>query len=276
MTTDAPQTEPDPGISAAELAHKSGLREHLVQLFIPADTSGSVPVYRAGAVPLAKYVKRLTDIGTPTSAIEAAVNELHNNPGALLQISLAAREAPSRRSRRFSISGVAAAVALIVAGVIGGLIGAASGDSSPPAAAPPTVTMPVTVTAKAPPIDVSVPKLADPVCAKWAPINKKYRAKLSAWLKTDSRVPAKRWSPEQRAVTLAVVPVLNSEAKDLAVLADKASDPVLKVVLRVQAKYISLFASRLPKYAPADRRLWQAGIDFGNAVNSRCYAMAPR
>lgn len=271
MTTYAPQTAPGRWISAAELARESGLREDLIQRFMPADTTGPAPMYNAGAVPLAKYIKRLTDMGTPASAIDAAVRELHNNSGAMMQISLAAPEAPSRRGRLLAISGAAAAAALIIGGVIGGLIGSGTRDT-----AAPTAPAPVTVTAEALPVDVSVPTSADPVCAQWAPMNDGYLAKLSPWLKTDPAVPADQWSPEQRQITSAVIPVMNSEAKELAGLADKASDPVLKSMLQVQSEYISTFASRLSNYSPADQRLWQAANDFGNAVNSRCYAVAPR
>ncbi|MBE5477856.1 hypothetical protein E3G68_005189 [Mycobacteroides abscessus] len=269
MTTYATQTAPGRWISAAELARESGLREDLVQRFMPADSTGPAPMYNAGAVPLAKYVKRLTDMGTPASAIDTAVRELHNNTGAMMQISLTAPVAPSRRGRILAISGAAAAAALIVGGVIGGLIGSGTRDT----AAPPA---PVTVTAEAPQADAGVPAAADPVCAQWAPMNDGYLAKLSPWLKTDPAVPADQWSPEQRQITSAVIPVMNAEAKDLAGLADKASDPMLKSMLQAQSEYISTFASRLPNYSPADQRLWQAANDFGNAVNSRCYAVAPR
>lgn len=271
MTTFAPQTAQGRWISAAELAHESGLREDLVRRFMPADTTGPAPMYNAGAVPLAKYVKRLTDMGTPASAVDAAVRELHNNAGAMMQISLAPPEAPSRRARILAISGAAAAATLIIGGLIGGLVGAGTRDAAAPAA-----PAPVTVTAEAPPIDVSVPAAADPVCAEWAPMNDGYLAKLSPWLKTDPAVPAAQWSPEQLQITSAVIPVMNAEAKDLSGLADKASDPVLKSMLQVQSEYISTFASRLPNYSPADQRLWQAANDFGNAVNSRCYAVTPR
>lgn len=271
MTTFAPQTAHGRWISAAELAHESGLREDLVRRFMPADTTGPAPMYSAGAVPLAKYLKRLTDMGTPAPAVDAAVRELHNNSGAMMQISLAAPVAPSRRSRTLAISGAAAAATLIIGGVIGGLIGSGARDT-----AAPTAPAPATVTAAAPPIDVSVPAAADPVCAQWAPMNDGYLAKLAPWLKTDPAVPAAQWSSEQQQATSGAIQVMNAEAKDLAGLADKASDPVLKSMLKVQSEYISAFASRLPNYSPTDQRLWQAANDFGNAVNSRCYAVAPR
>lgn len=266
MTTYAPA--PGRWISAAELARESGLREDLVQRFMPADTTGPAPMYSAGAVPLAKYVKRLTDMGTPASAIDAAVRELHNNTGAMMQISLAAPVAPSRRGRILAISGAAAAAALIIGGVIGGLIGAGARDAAPTASAP------VTVTAEAPPvkINVNIPSSADPACQEWAPIVDGYNAKQSAWTKTDPNLSAQQWSPEQRALSLSMIPVMQAEAADMRMLASKARDPYLASLMSGQAVYEDEYASRLANYQPSDHRFWDAVISFSGAVKAVCTA----
>ncbi|MBS1691186.1 MAG: hypothetical protein JST91_02990 [Actinobacteria bacterium] len=271
MTTYAPQTAPGRWISAAELARESGLREDLVQRFMPADTTGPVPMYSAGAVPLAKYVKRLTDMGTPASAIDAAVRELHNNPGAMMQISLAAPEAPSRRGRILAISGAAAAAALIIGGVIGGLVGAGTRGAAP--ATPPAA---VTVTAEAPSAAASVPATPDPVCAEWNPIATDYATKQAAWAKTDPNIAAADWTPDDRALNLGIVPVLRAQVADMRRLADKAEDPILKGLMLQQAAYEEVYAERLPNYQPSDQKLWQATVHFSSAVSSMCTAVAPR
>ncbi|MBE5477695.1 hypothetical protein E3G68_005028 [Mycobacteroides abscessus] len=271
MTTTpyAPQTAPGRWISAAELARESGLREDLVQRFMPADTTGPAPMYSAGAVPLAKYVKRLTDMGTPASAIDTAVRELHNNTGAMMQISLTAPVAPSRRGRILAISGAAAAAALIVGGVIGGLIGSDTRDT---AAAP--APAPVTVTAEAPPekINVNIPSTADPACQEWAPIVDSYNGKQSAWTKTDPNLAAQQWSPEQRALSLSMIPVMQAEAADMRMLASKARDPYLASLMSGQAVYEDEYASRLANYQPSDHRFWDAVISFSGAVKAVCTA----
>ncbi|MEN4476595.1 hypothetical protein [Mycolicibacterium cosmeticum] len=272
MTTYAPQTAPGRWISSAELARESGLREDLVQRFMPADTTGPVPMYNAGAVPLAKYVKRLTDMGTPSSAIDAAVRELHNNSGAMMQISLAAPVAPSRRGRLLAISGAAAAAALIVGGVIGGLVGSGTRDVAAPGGPPAAVT----VTAEAPSAAASVPVSPDPVCAEWNPIATDYATKQAAWAKTDPNVPASDWTPEDRALNLGIVPVLRAQVADMRRLAGKAEDPILKGLMLQQAAYEEVYAERLPNYQPSDQKLWQATVHFSSAVNSMCTAVAPR
>ncbi|BEL41689.1 hypothetical protein [Mycobacteroides abscessus] len=275
MTTYAPQTAPGRWISAPELARESGLREDLVQRFMPADTTGPAPMYSAGAVPLAKYVKRLTDMGTPASAIDAAVRELHNNSGAMMQISLAAPVAPSRRGRLLAISGAAAAAALIIGGVIGGLIGAGTrGDTTT------TTSAPVTVTAEAPSrpaADTAAPNTPDPVCALWAPVNDNYYHQRQAWRQiANPDIPATQWSAEQRSATMAVVPLLKDEAAKLRDIAPQAKSPTLQSLLQIEAGYQEAYANRLPNYVPADNQLWSAANSLSDAVNAMCYAMVPR
>nr|WP_181407300.1 hypothetical protein [Mycobacterium celatum] len=76
---------------------------------------------------------------------------------------------------------------------------------------------------------------------------------------------------------MAVIPVLQQEAVELRRLADKASDPVLRAMLQLEAKYQSAFANRLPNYTPPeDQRLWVAVTDFSDAVNSLCSAVVPQ
>lgn len=260
-------------ISATELAHASGLTEDLVHRFMPANTSGPAPLYSEAQVPLARHIKNLTELGTPAAAVDTAVRELRDNPAAQEQLNhTATTVVRTRRNKALAIVGAAAAAALILGGVVGAVIGS---STSEPASAPVTAA-PVTVTAAAPTISATVPTVADPVCAEWAPATSNYLAKQKGWLNTDPNIPADHWSPEQRAQTTEVIPVLKSEAEDLNKFADKATNPVLQSLLKTQSQYISLFASRLPTYVPGDDRLWQAANDFGNAINSMCYALAPR
>lgn len=174
-----------------------------------------------------------------------------------------------RQSRRIVTSVVAVAVALVVGGVIGGLIGAGSRDAS--STAPATVT----VTAS-PSIDVSVPASPDPVCAEWIPLADSYRAKRAAWVAIDPNISADRWTPDQRAANMAVIPTLRSEADDLRQLAERATNDLLATLMRSQAQYEDAYANRLPRYQPTDQRLWQAVTDFGNSVNSVCTVAGAR
>jgi hypothetical protein len=177
----------------------------------------------------------------------------------------------SCQSLRGVPSSAAAAVALIIGGAIGGLIGAGTRD-----AAPTTTAAPVTVTAEAPPVDVSVPTSPDPVCSEWVPLSDGYRGKRAAWVAIDPNIPADRWTSDQRAANMDVIPTLHAEAADLRRLAGKAQNDLLATLMRSQAQYEDAYANHLPNYPPNDQRLWQAFTDFGNSVNSVCTATGSR
>lgn len=270
MTTYAPQATPGHWINAAELAHESGLREDLVRRFLPANNSGSVPLYSAEQIPLAKFVKRLTDMGTPASAIDVAVRDLRSNPGQGINLGPAGDDTSSH-NRAWIAAGTAAVVALLAGGIVGGLIGAGNRSENTSASAP------ITVTAEAPPPqDVTIPTTPDPVCAEWGTLNDIAREKHAEWARTDPEIPADQWSAQQRELNLAVAPVLKDEAAALDRLADRASSPALRTLLKLQSQYESTYASRIPNYTPTDHKLWAAAFRFGDAVNSFCSAMAPR
>jgi hypothetical protein len=167
--------------------------------------------------------------------------------------------------------GLASAVALIAGGIIGGLIGAGRTDSSTTASAPA-----ITVEVAAPQVDPTIPTTPDPVCAEWAPISNSYAAKQAEWGKTDAKIPATDWGPEQRALNINIIGVLRDQAADMKRLASKATDPFLARLLREQALYEEEFANRLPNYQPSDQVLWQAAIDYASAVRATCLTVQPR
>ncbi len=170
------------------------------------------------------------------------------------------------RGEVLAVAGAAAAVALIIGGVIGGLIGYNNRGTTPTAA-------PVTVTAEVEPPLPTFAVNVDPVCDEWGVLNDEYRGKRTEWIGTDAKVPATQWSPEQRKISLDVVPLLKQEGAELRRLAEQAGDPVLRNLLGLTAAYQERFAQRLPSYTPAtDKPIWTAAVNFGNAVNSYCNA----
>lgn len=275
MTTYAPQAAPGHWLSAAELAQESGLRADLIVRFLPANESGLTPLYSAEQIPLAQFVKKLTDAGTPAAAIDVAVRDLVDPAGAQTR---AVRSGPARRG----LPGGRVATALIALGVgalglTGGLLlgglGTDKGTSTSARSAP------ITVTAEAPPpAAATIPEVRDPACSDWAALNNRYLAngKRVEWMATDPNVPATEWSSQQRALTDAVIPTMKEEAAEVASLAERASAPALRMILQLRAEYEGKFAERLPGYVVSDHALWEAVSEFGNAANSFCTALAPR
>lgn len=272
MTAHAP---PEPRwMSVPELAAATGLTPAQISQFVPATPTPDGPRFNPHQTALARVVRNLTDVAAPAAAIHTAVADLNQRPYADV---LAAADKHPTRPRRSSRSkwialAASAIAALLIAGLIGGAIGATTNRqaSPPPAAAPQTITV-------TEPLNPAIPTTPDPVCAEWAPITTSYHEKRAAWRGVDSNIPASKWSDEQRALNMGVIPVMKAEAADMRRLADKAADPVLRAMLQLEAAYQDAFADRLPNYTPPDdERLWVAATDFSNAVNSMCYAMGPR
>jgi hypothetical protein len=260
-------------MTAGEVSRESGLREDLLIRFVPTVQTPNGPLFGARQLGIARFVRQLAEIGTPASAVLAAVEDLNGRPDD--EISQLAGQSNRRHAtrptrRRAGIVGVAV-IAVLIGGLAGGLIGKNTvSDHRAPLAAPSTVT----VSASPPPLQPAVPTAPDPVCAEWGPMNDAYIGKRAEWVKTDPNIPASQWSPEQRAITMNVIPGMHSEAAELRGIALKAADPVLRALLQLEALYQDDFADRLPNYSgPDDKRLWQAANDAGAMVNSLCHAM---
>ena len=273
MSSSTSETASGHWLTAREVARASQLRQDLVERFLPA-ADPPEPLYSADLVSIAHFVKQLADLGTPTPAIEVAVAELRARPDASFKVALnnGKHRAPAtdRRRRVLRTTGAAAAAAAVV---IGGIVGTTvnwGGEEIAPQTrksdAPPAAIAPAV-------LDVPrIPTTRDPVCATWEKASASYGAKLHAWIKTDRRIPAKRWSPKQRDVTMAVIPVMREEAGGLRKMADAAHDPLLAEVLRGQARYEEAFAAELPKFEPNDQALWNASSSLSASVKAICSA----
>lgn len=275
MSSFAPDVPAGRWLTAAEVARASNLREDLVERFLPAMEPPEA-LYSGDLVAIARFVKQLTDLGTPAPAIEVAVAELRARPDAAFKIALGSgrhRASFDPKKRRIWMSVCATVIAAVLIGGIGtAFVG--QDDTEPMISA--TTTDPKTVPAQpvAPTVMhfAAIPAKVDPVCAQWERASSSYGAKLQAWMRTDPRLPATRWSPKQRSVTMAVIPVMREEAAGLRQLADKARDPLLAALMRGQAMYETAYADRLPHFQPNDHALWKASSSLSGSVKAICSA----
>lgn len=274
-------------LTAAEIARASQLREDLVERFLPAGQP-QTNLYGRDLVSVARFVKVLTDLGTPTAAVEVAVAELRARPDAAFNVALRGGGGAGRwplgskltgsRPRTLKAIGVTTAAALLVGGVVAVAVSrhddeqSTAGPTRPSAKPVPAEVVASTVTDE--PGSRSAQSFAspkpDPVCSQWQRASVGYDGKQQSWVKTDHRVPASRWSPKQRAVTLAVVPVMRQEAAELRALADKSTDPLLTGLLRAQSRYVDNYATKLPKFEPRDHANWTAATAMDGAVKAVC------
>ncbi|MBP2452457.1 hypothetical protein [Mycolicibacterium lutetiense] len=284
MTGFVGEDVPGHWLTAAEVARASELREDLVERFLPA-VPPQENLYGRDLVSVARFVKALTDLGTPTAAVEVAVAELRARPDAAFNVALGAGGTGRRPlgvkltgARVWKTVGVTTAAALLVGGVVA-VTTTGRHDDQPAAgtassSAKPVPAEVITSTATGDPGSKSAQAFAaqkpDPVCAQWQRASAGYDGKQQTWAKGDHRVAAARWSRKQRAVTMSVIPIMRQEADELRRLADKATDPLLTGLLRAQSRYVDNYATKLPKFEPADHANWTAAIAMDGAVKAAC------
>lgn len=267
-TTTPPQAAPSGSLTAADMAARAGLHPDLVSRFVPpAENTAAGPLYAPHQLAVAQHVKQLTDVGTPPAVIDQMIRYMPSREARN------AGSAPNGKRRRGILAAGAGVVVLLIGGLLGGAITAASRQ---PAAAPNPEIITVPGPTQTEPVNAALPTTPDPVCAEWGSLTKSYLAQREDWLKTDPDVPASQWSLEQRELSMAVIPVMKAEARDMRRLGERAQNPVLRMTLHMEAGYQEAYANRLPQYVVEDQRLWVAANDFSDTANSLCHAMAPR
>ncbi len=113
------------------------------------------------------------------------------------------------------------------------------------------------------------------VCADWQAALNKFGAETDEWRSLDPSVPSMYWNPQQKAVNLAVAPVMISYANKLQQLGRRSSNPVLQDFADLSAQYRRAFAVALPTYAPADNDLANAANFVSTTVLGACSAVSP-
>ncbi|MGE2836485.1 hypothetical protein [Mycobacterium sp. SMC-4] len=95
---------------------------------------------------------------------------------------------------------------------------------------------------------------------------------LRGWASGDPSVPASKWTAEDRKLNEAAIPVLEEDAKQARLIADKAENSVLSDLLHTYASYLLAFAQALPSYEPDDDQLWKVVISLGGGLGAACEA----
>ncbi|TPW90276.1 hypothetical protein [Mycolicibacterium fortuitum] len=126
------------------------------------------------------------------------------------------------------------------------------------------------------PGDPANPKrfLATPnaVCPDWTAEADRFRADTAAWKNTDPNIPAAEWSPEQKALNDAVIPVLRQSADSLEELGEHSDNPTFQDFAQLAAQYRRAYAQAIPTYSVADRHLQRVGVISVGMVTSACEA----
>ncbi|STZ89118.1 Uncharacterised protein [Mycolicibacterium fortuitum] len=112
----------------------------------------------------------------------------------------------------------------------------------------------------------------DPVCPDWVTAADRFNVDSAEWRKIPPNIPAASWSPEQKATTEGVIPVMLQTAETVEQLGQRSSNPTLQDTAALAGQYLRAFAQALPTYTPSDTHLYDAGRRAVAAVRTACAA----
>ncbi|MGJ6122825.1 hypothetical protein QN239_09625 [Mycolicibacterium sp. Y3] len=112
----------------------------------------------------------------------------------------------------------------------------------------------------------------DPVCSQWEAAQKAHDANpaFTEWIKTDSNPPASQWTPEQRAATDAVIPVMTAWADQMEELGRNSSNPTFQDIAMLGAVYQRAYIQALSTYTKADYSLYQVALLSPGIILGAC------
>jgi len=111
---------------------------------------------------------------------------------------------------------------------------------------------------------------SDSTCATWISNDEKFGAGSGDWQTQDSNISGAQWTPEQRAIQLAALPVLSTLAKDMESTGRQSGNPVLEDFAVLGALYLRAYVGAGDSYTPADSWLSFTGLRINNTVAAAC------
>lgn len=108
------------------------------------------------------------------------------------------------------------------------------------------------------------------VCGEWKATLDKFGVDATEWHQMDPSVPGTFWNPQQKAVNLAVGPIMISLANKLQQLGRRSSNPTLQDFAELSAQYRRAFVLALPTYDPSDNSLANAATFLSTTVLGAC------
>lgn len=112
------------------------------------------------------------------------------------------------------------------------------------------------------------------VCADWKATLDKFGADAAEWHGMDPTIPATYWNPQQKAINLAVGPVMISLANKMQQLGRRSNNPTLQDFAELSAQYRRAFVLALPTYDPSDNSLANAATFLSTTVLGACSSAA--
>jgi hypothetical protein len=113
---------------------------------------------------------------------------------------------------------------------------------------------------------------ADAKCEDWFRTLEQFATATKDWQRLDPANPASAWTPAQRQVIDAVIPVMNKLADDIQALGDASNNLVFRDFAVFAAQYRRAYAESLPSYTAADSYLSGVSSSTTSAIWEACKA----
>jgi hypothetical protein len=150
-------------------------------------------------------------------------------------------------------------------------------DSGSAAARGPLISPTEQPTTVAEPGDPAKPqrflKSPDSMCAEWASAQSQFNTDIATWAKTDPQIPVDQWTPDQKAQSTMITPVLRRYADTMQSLGRRSNNPVVQDFSALSAAYPGAYIQALPTYGPNDRYLFMAAGQASVLIDEACLAV---
>lgn len=179
---------------------------------------------------------------------------------------------PTYTARDAALAGTAHSAASALAAIC------AAANSGAAAARGPLVEAQTSPSKTAPPGNPTNPQRyltsPNPVCADWKATLDKFGTDAVEWHGIDPSIPGTYWNPQQKAINLAVGPVMISLANKMQQLGRRSNNPTLQDFAELSAQYRRAFVLALPTYDPSDNYLANAATFISTTVLGGCAAVS--
>ncbi|MEB3031021.1 hypothetical protein [[Mycobacterium] nativiensis] len=108
------------------------------------------------------------------------------------------------------------------------------------------------------------------VCGDWKAALDKFGVDTAEWTEIDPSIPATYWNPQQKAINLAVGPVMISLANKMQQLGRRSNNATLQDFAELSSQYRRAFVLSLPTYDPTDNYLANAATFLSTTVLGGC------
>lgn len=112
------------------------------------------------------------------------------------------------------------------------------------------------------------------ICRDWESQVSKFADDTANWRAIDKNIPAKDWTPEQRAVNDAAGSIMMANSDEMERLGRQSRNAALEDLAVLAAQYRRAFVTTLPDYKSADGYLALSATNLVRIINLACKAAA--